>query len=150
MRDVLRDCLWPRSGLRGSAMTTVDLNGIRETIRKLEQFMRLAEDPAIAPYVRLNGNAAANGAAHETARKITPRSKENGLTPAVLEACEILGGHFTVNTIYEHLTKTGFQMSSATPRKAIGQVLRMLARNHQLRVAEKGSGRKAVVYAGVQ
>src|SRR6266852_310188 len=128
-------------------MTTVDLNGIRETIRKLEQFMRLAEDPAIAPYVRLNGSGAANSAAHETAKKITPRSKENGLTPAVLQASEILRDKITVATVYEYLTKTCFQMSSASPRKAIGQVLRMLARDHQLKVTEKGSGRKAVIYA---
>jgi len=127
-------------------MTTVDLNGIRETIKKLEQFMKLASDPAIAPYVRLNG---ASGKMSDVAgqKKITPRSKENGLTPAVLEACNAVGGEFTVNTVYEYLTKTGFQMTSDNPRKAIGQVLRTLARNRKLRVAVKGSGRKAVTYA---
>ena len=128
-------------------MTTVDLNGIRETIRKLEQFMRLAEDPAIAPYVRLNGKGAADNPTNETVKTITPRSKESGLTPAVLEASKNIREEITVARVYEYLIKTGFHMSSASPRKAIGQVLRMLARDHKLKVTEKGAGRKAVVYA---
>ncbi len=128
-------------------MTTVDLGGIRETIKKLEQFMRLAEDPVIAPYVTLNGSGATRKAAHEAVKTITPRSKENGLKPAVLEASKMLREEITVASVYEYLTKTGFQISSASPRKAIGQVLRMLARDHQLKVTEKGSGRKAVIYA---
>jgi phenylalanyl-tRNA synthetase beta subunit len=128
-------------------MTTVDLNGIRNTIKKLEEFMRLASDPAIAPYVSLNGDGNPGSATRAAVKRITPRSKENGLKPAVLEASKILGEEITVATVYEYLTKTGFQMSSTSPRKAIGQVLRMLAKDHKLRITEKGSGRKAVIYA---
>ncbi len=128
-------------------MTTVDLNGIRETIKKLEEFMRLASDPAIAPYVSLNGDGSPGSATQAVTKRITPRSKERGLTPAVLEASKVLRNEITVASIYEYLTKTGFQMNSPSPRKAIGQVLRTLARDHRLRVTEKGSGRKAVVYA---
>jgi hypothetical protein len=128
-------------------MTTVDLNGIRETIRKLEEFTRLASDPAIAPFVHLNGDAkqhtknAGNGT-------ITPRSRENGLKPAVLEAAKEYPGEFTARKISEYLMQKGFSYSGGSKlQKAVGQVLRMLTAEHKLRVVSKGSGRQAVVYA---
>jgi hypothetical protein len=127
-------------------MTTIDLRGIDELIRKLEQFRRLATDPVIAPFVRTNGDALPKGAtAIVTIGDASTHT--TSLKQAVLSASMEISGEFVVKDIHHQLLLHGYRYDNTNPMKAIGQVLRTLAREGKIRVAAPGSGRRAVKYA---
>jgi hypothetical protein len=127
-------------------MATVDIKAIDDAIRKLEQLKKLASDPALAPFIHVNGNGAM--AATDSVAAVQGDGSEITLKSTVLAAGRELR-EFDVKDILKILTDRQFKFEGGSPQKSIGNVLHLLRKRGVIRLLNAGSGRKPARYAVV-
>lgn len=121
----------------------IDLAGLDETIRKLQELRKLASDPALAPFVREMEIESARKNGSSTGTPIY----ESELGTAILQVVSEAGKEFTVGDVYGVLKAKDYKFTGEEPKKSIGNILRALARDEHIRVVKQGRGRRASVYA---
>jgi hypothetical protein len=123
----------------------VNVKKLDETIAKLQELRRLATDPALSAFVAVTGRTNANGTPH--ADTLSNVSGHGALKASVLAACRGLTGTFTIKDVYAAMQAQGTQPTSESGVKSVGNVLRTLATNGEIRIAVAGSGRRATAYS---
>jgi hypothetical protein len=123
-------------------MPIIDIAGIDETIRKLQELKRMANDPALAPFIKVSANG--NGAVpHAPA----PAPKQQGdLGDKMLAVCRELR-HFTGREVYEGLEKRSVHFEGKFGQKIVNNYLRAFVQDGVIRIESQGAGRRATRYA---
>jgi hypothetical protein len=122
----------------------INVRKLDAKIAKLQALRRLATDPDLSDFIDVVGlktesNGNSNSGLEENGNGHT------ALKGNVLAACRALGiGRFTIKEVYESMQKMG-EGDSGT-EKSVANVLRLLAHEGDLIVAQRGQGRRATVY----
>src|SRR2546427_12463099 len=119
----------------------IDLDGLAVTIRKLQELHKLAADPDLAPFIKLD-SARKNGASSKGA----PAYESEFGTDVTNVLPSFNGKNFTVADVYEAMKHSSYKFNGEEPKKSIGNVLRALAADDHINVVQKGRGRRPTIY----
>ncbi len=124
----------------------IDLSEIDAAIAKLEKLRRLATDPAVRPFLDLNGNVS-NSGQHAVPTVINHlQGKGRGkIQQAVLGICRELQ-RFTIMDVFKITQERKFEFGLSDPLGSVRNAVWLLASKKKIKVVEKAAGRKATVY----
>jgi hypothetical protein len=127
----------------------IDLHALDARIEKLRRLREILQDDEtreLADQILSGTNSTAQAAPVVTPRR--PKTAKKGqLLKKVFETAKGQAQNFTIKTILDAMTESGFHFQAANPTIAVGGVIRKLAKRGKLRIVEEGAGSKGSLYA---